>query len=311
MITIGNVSVERGQKKTGFLKAGEFSDGSPINVPLILVNGTKDGPTLWIGCCIHGNEVAGTYALLKMIKEIDPKSLSGKIIGVPAINITAFWTGGRIPIFDTKDLNRIMPGNPDGSFAEQYASVIYKTAKENADYLIDVHWAGTVDWALFNGDVEMAEKAKELAKSSGFEVIVSDPDAHGGVLDGGLFTVMARHGIPSVILESKNIKKLHIAYTNFLKHLKMIEGEPVIAAEQKLYNGFAWGDIVIKHGGLFHKMVEEGEQVSKGQTIGIMTDIFGEEVEKILSTVDGLVMLGPDNKPLNMGTKPFEIAISV
>jgi len=276
MVEVGTASAAPGQKGTGFLKVAELNDGSPVNIPILIVNGSKGGPTLWLECCIHGNEVGGPYALLQIVKEIDPKKLSGTLIGVPALNITAFWTGARIPIFDTKDLNRIMPGDPNGTFAEQYANVIYQTVKEKADYLVDVHWAGGVDWALYNEDVDVAEESRELAKSSGFEVIVSD--GHGGVLEGALFRVVAKEGIPSVILESKKIEKLHTAYMNMLKHLKMVEGEPVVPKSQKLYKGFAWGEITIKRGGFFHPKVEEGDEVSKGQVLGIVTNIFGEEV---------------------------------
>ena len=307
MVDVGNVSVASGQKGTGYLKVAELNDGSPVNVPVIVVNGSKKGPTLWIECCIHGNEVAGPYALLQTISEIDPKNMNGTLIGIPALNITAFWTAGRIPIFDTKDLNRVMPGDPNGSFTEQYADVVHRTVKEKVNYLVDVHWAGKVDWALYNAEVEIADKCKKLAEASAFEVVVSD--GHGGLLNGALFNVVAREGIPSVILESKNIKKLHVAYTNFLKHLGMIEGRLVTPTSQKHYKGFAWREIVIKRGGLFHPKVEEGDDVSKGQLLGVVTNIFGEEAEKISCPVNGLVMLSPGHEPVKTGDTPFEIAI--
>jgi len=307
MVEVGNATAGLGQKGTGYLKVAELSDGSPVNVPVIIVNGSKKGPTLWIECCIHGDEVAGSYALLRTVKEIDPKLMSGTLIGIPALNVTAFWTGARIPIFDTKDLNRVMPGNPAGSFTEQYADVIYRTVKAKVNYLVDVHCAGKVDWALYNADVDIADKCRKLAEASAFEVIVSD--GHGGLLNGALFNVAAREGIPSVILESKNIEKLHTAYTNILKHSGMIEGKLVPPSSQEHYKGFAWREIVIKRGGLFHPNVEEGDPVSKGQVLGVVTNIFGEEVEKVTCPVDGLVMLSPGQKPVKTGDTPFEIAI--
>ncbi|MEM2960294.1 MAG: succinylglutamate desuccinylase/aspartoacylase family protein [Candidatus Jordarchaeaceae archaeon] len=307
MFQVGTISAFPGERVKGFLKVAELSDGSVINVPLIVVNGIQDGPIIWIQCAIHGNEVEGSYALIKTIKEIDPKKLRGILIGIPVLNVTAFWSGVRIPIFDNKDLNRIMPGKQDGSFAEQYAYVIYKTVKEKVKYFIDVHSAGRVDWALYNEDVSVAEESKELAKSSGFDVIVSN--GHGGELNGALFRVLAKEGIPSIILESKNIDKLHNAYMNILKHLKMIDGTPTIPSSQKLYKGFAWREIVIRKGGLFCPLVEEGEKISKGQLLGIVSDVFGDEVEKIFSPVNGLVLLSPGFKPVKTGDTPFEIAI--
>lgn len=307
IIKVGSASATSGKKGTGYLKVAEFNDGSPVSVPVIIVNGSEEGPSLWIECCIHGNEIAGAYALLQTIREIDPNRLKGILIGVPVLNITAFWTDGRIPLFDTKDLNRIMPGNPNGSFADQYARAFYEAVKAHAGYLVDVHWAGKIDWALYNAKVNIADKCKELAKCSAFEVIVSD--GHGGLLNGALFNVVAKSGTPSVILESKSIEKLEVAFTNMLKHLGMIEGKIVEPKSQKFYNGFAWREIVIKRGGLFHPKVQEGDEVSKGQILGVVTNIFGEEVETIKSPVNGLVMLGPGYKPVKPGDTPFEIAI--
>lgn len=307
MFEVGTISALPGERVNGFMKVAELSDGSVINVPVILVRGLQEGPTVWIQCAIHGNEVDGSYALIQTIKEIDPKKLRGILIAVPVLNVTAFWAGVRIPIFDNKDLNRIMPGKIDGSFAEQYAYIIYNTVKEKAKYFIDVHSAGMVDWALYNDDVNVAEESKELAKSSGFEVIVSN--GHGGELDGALFRVLAKDGIPSIILESKNIKKLQTAYLNILKYLKMIDGNPIISSSQKFYKGFAWREIAIKRGGLFYPFVEEGQKISRGQLLGIVVNLFGEEVERIQSPVNGLVLLSPGFKPVKTGDTPFEIAI--
>ena len=302
---IGTASVRRGQKRTGYLKVAELCDGSPVNVPILVVNGSNSGPSLWIQCCIHGNEVAGPYALLQAIKELDPNKMKGALIGVPALNITGFWASERMPIFDTKDLNRVMPGDPEGGFTEQCADVIHKNVKANADSLVDVHWAGAVDWALYNADVEIADKCRKLAESSAFDVIVSN--GNDGLLNGALFNVIAREGIPSVILESKDIAKLHVAFVNMLKFLGIVEGRPSAPKSQVLYKGFAWKEIVTKRGGLFYPKVEEGSTVHKGQTLGIITDLFGDEVEKISSPVEGLVMLAPGHVPLKSGDSPFEI----
>jgi predicted deacylase len=308
MFKVGTISVSPGEKANGFLEVAELSDGSPVNVPISVVSGLREGPTAWIQCAIHGNEVEGSYALIQTIKEIDPKELRGIFIGIPVLNITAFWAGARIPIFDNKDLNRIMPGNQNGSFAEQYAFTIYKTIKETkVKYFVDVHSAGKVDWALYNDDVSVSQESRELAKSSGFEVVVSN--GHRGELEGALFRVLAKEGIPSIILESKNIEKLHAAFINILKHIKMIDGEPSTPKLQKLYKGFAWREIVIKRGGLFYPLVDEGQRISKGHVLGIVTNIFGDELEKIISPVDGVVLLSPGYKPVKTGDTPFEIAI--
>jgi predicted deacylase len=312
-VIVGSASAAPGQKATGFLKVAELNDGSPVNVPIIIVNGSREGHSLWIQCCIHGNEVASTYALLRAVNEIDPKKMSGTLIGVPVLNITAFWKDERIPIFDTVDLNRIMPGKANGSFAQQYANVVYATFMSNKpDYLIDTHWAGKVDWALYNEELDKRGESKQLAEISAFEVVVSN--ARGGVLNGAqegggmMISVAAREGTPSIILESRNIEKLHLAFMNILKYLRMIEGEPIAPKYQRSYNGFIWQELVIKHGGLFHQKVQDGDEVSRGQLLGTVTNIFGEDVEKVTCPINGVILLSPGHIPVKTGDSPFEIA---
>ena len=69
-IEIGSVSVKKGEKANGIFKIGELPDASPLNVPVMVVNGTGEGPTLWIQSAIHGEEVCGSFAMQKVINEI-------------------------------------------------------------------------------------------------------------------------------------------------------------------------------------------------------------------------------------------------
>jgi predicted deacylase len=305
---VGSASAAPGQKAYGYLKVAELRDGSPVNIPVIIINGVEEGFCLWIEACIHGDEHAGSYALLKITKEISPQKLKGTLIAIPALNITAFQMNERLTPFDTRDLNRVFPGNTEGGFIEQVAYNLYQTIKKaKVDYLIDVHWAGKVDWVLYSEIGKAGDKSIELAKAFGFEVIVKN--GHGGLLDGALFNVATRDGIPSIIVESKNIDKLYSGYLNVLRYLKMVEGKPILPKSQKIYQGFVWNEFPMKRGGLFHQKVEEGDIVSKGDLLGIITNIFGEEIDKVYSPVDGLILLAPGNKPLQTGDKEFEIAI--
>ena len=41
----------------------ELADGSKVSLPLLLINGVADGPRLYLGAAIHGDEVSGIEIL--------------------------------------------------------------------------------------------------------------------------------------------------------------------------------------------------------------------------------------------------------
>jgi hypothetical protein len=42
-------------------------------------------------------------------------------------------------------------------------------------------------------------------------------------------------------------------------------------------------------GGAFFPLVEAGEEVKKGQVVGIIRDVFGDHLGEVISEVDGIV----------------------
>ncbi len=61
------ISAAPGTLGKGFIKVGEFSDNSPVNMPVMILNGASEGPTLLIMSSVHGNEVVGTEAIKRVM----------------------------------------------------------------------------------------------------------------------------------------------------------------------------------------------------------------------------------------------------
>ena len=53
----------------GKLLAGEFSTGTEVYLPFIIINGKEDGNTVWVNACVHGNELNGVLAAQKLAHE--------------------------------------------------------------------------------------------------------------------------------------------------------------------------------------------------------------------------------------------------
>ena len=68
MLEIGMICAEAGEKKTGWLEI----EGGGQKLPLTLISGAKEGPTLLISAGIHGADYIGVRALAELSRELDP-----------------------------------------------------------------------------------------------------------------------------------------------------------------------------------------------------------------------------------------------
>ncbi len=89
---------------------------------------------------IHGDELEGQYVCYKVIRRIESEieNLAGIVDIYPAMNPLGIDSVTRgIPGFDL-DMNRIFPGNSDGTMTEYIASEIIRDL-EGSDLCIDIH----------------------------------------------------------------------------------------------------------------------------------------------------------------------------
>jgi predicted deacylase len=299
--------IERGKIDKGYLTISDYNDGTPINTPVIVVNGIEAGPRLWLQSCIHGDEYPGSMAILKLCREIDPGHLTGTIICLPALNITAFRSKTRFSPFNPHgmpDLNRVFPGKRDGNFTEVMAYNIFNALLKNADYLIDFHSGHNADtaWSLYAEDnSETSKKSLELAKAFGYDLIwpCSNP-----LLEKGMFFQANIKEIPSIIVEAggggplatkKAVEDAYEGLLNVLKHLEMLDQPFIMKEEFTLFQDWKW--LSAQFGGRFEPLVEIRDLVNKGDVIGRVYSLFEEELEAIKSPVDGII--------LTVSTEPF------
>mgnify|MGYP005725745905 FL=1 len=94
--------------------------GNPINIPVMVAKGEKDGPILGLTAALHGNELNGISVIQRLFRELDINDLSGTVVGIPVVNIPSFIRKKR-RFNDGVDLNHIMPGKKDGNVSNVYA----------------------------------------------------------------------------------------------------------------------------------------------------------------------------------------------
>jgi predicted deacylase len=301
-IVIEGVEARRGEKKTGYLVVGE-TPVQTVRIPLAIVNGAKPGPTLCVSGGVHGCEYTSVEAVIRTIRDTDPAALSGRLLAVPVLNMTGFETRGpqggistpfQCPI-DSLNLNRVFPGNPDGTMSYQIAAAFMSKIVSRADYYIDCH-GGDLNEELIPlvvvvpGDKEQNRIAKEiLAASFDCDFIIEDP------LPGGSHAAATALGKPAVVVEAGGYGRLMLdavqliasGIVNVMRRLKMLEGSPTPTRKQRVRK--LWS-VHVKRGGICYS-IPVGTKVKKGDHVAELRNIFGELIETVQSPIDGTVFL--------------------
>ena len=111
-LSVGTASAKPGKIVTGWFDAVALPTGEMDRFPVVIAQGTKPGPVLWITTGIHGPEHSGLIALHTLIAPELVKSLAGTIVAILTLNPAGLRTKLRIPYYVDTDPNRLFP-KPD------------------------------------------------------------------------------------------------------------------------------------------------------------------------------------------------------
>jgi N-alpha-acetyl-L-2,4-diaminobutyrate deacetylase len=136
----------------GFLTLPHSRDDSgwgSLMIPITIArNGA--GPTALLTGANHGDEYEGPVALFDLAHRIKSEDITGRIIIVPGMNYPAFRAGKRTSPIDGGNMNRVFPGDPEGTITEKIADYFQRTLLPLADYVVDFHSGGkTMEFVPF------------------------------------------------------------------------------------------------------------------------------------------------------------------
>ena len=320
--TIGNILVNKGEKKTGFLSAVDIPVGT-IDIPITVINGSRSGPILAITAGVHGCEYPGIRGAQIIANKTKASELKGALVIVHVVNVPGFkYQSAFVNPLDGVNLNRIWPGAVGseafygtGSISHHIANAVYEEVQKKATHYIDLH-GGDLPEAVphyaacvLTGDDKVDDVSRDMMKYTLASYIRPGQPRTGHTTDSA-----AELGIPNILLEAGRgglLEKGHVdthvdAVHNIMRYLRMIKGEPIEPSGQRtIASGVG---IRAGHGGFFEHLVEPGSIVSKDQTIGIIYDIFGRIVEEVKSPIDGVITIINFRSPKCTGDPLFSIA---
>ena len=294
-LDVAGLSAEPGQRASIVLELS-FA-GTPIKMPLYLLNGAMDGPTVVVTAGIHGAEYVGIESAYRLAQQSDPATLSGQLIVAPISSMNAF---AKRSIYlcppDDKNLNRQFPGKVNGTFAEQLAYWIFNNLISRANFYIDLH-GGDMNEALVpfsiirrSDNADIFNKSLAMAQAFGLPNIVSS------VGNGQTNSAAAAAGIPSVLAEvggqglwpEAQVQYMSAGLRRAVAHAGVLPGTGEAPPPARMIEDMVW--MRSSHDGLFYPTCAVGDTVQKGQSLGRITDFLGQTVEELVSPASGVVL---------------------
>ena len=312
-LEVGDVSVGRGESKKGTIKGVELVDGTSIDIPVLLMNGAGDGPTLLVQSTQHGIEIQGIEVIHRVMRElVNPEELRGAVIGIPVVNPLAFTYHKYLSWIDDLDVGRVDADKSEGNTTERLAHALWKEAWSKADLIVNIHCNTRPDSLLYQGiNVGIPatrDKLVKMAEVFGVTTIVSDePLAENAppTLD----NLAASKGIPVVLEELIDGRWISEPSTsagvkgvlNIMKAFDMIDGEMEPQEGIRVVPGVnrSHGIIRANKGGLIRFFKTPGEFLKKGEALAEIYDLYGDVVEEVRMPVDGYVWAYPCGQSLN------------
>ncbi|QOF70771.1 succinylglutamate desuccinylase/aspartoacylase family protein [Aminobacter sp. SR38] len=276
-----------------------------IPIPITCIkNGA--GPTALLIAGNHGDEYEGQVALSKLARQVEPRDARGRILILPALNYPAVVAGRRLSPLDEGNLNRLFPGEANGTPTQMIAHYVSSVLLSMADIVIDLHSGGSslyyLPCCLIRSGKTGAETARliELMQVFGAPIgSVSDGTGGGGATT--LSAIAQAFGVVALTTElgggggfsSTGEAIASQGIYRVLKHIGVLpnaetKSPPPVRLMQVAGRGaYTYAPI---HG-IFEPAVELGDSVEAGQSGGFLFPVEGlpRQPEEIRFAQSGLV----------------------
>jgi predicted deacylase len=247
-----------------------------------------------ISAGIHNAEYVGIQAAIELSNELDVTNLHGNVIILPLANRSGFENRTMSRVYeDGKNLNRVFPGNREGSEADRLAHMLFEVFIKKADAYIDLHcgdgYETLIPFCYYLGDTPAEKTAKRMAECVNVKYVVRSR-----CRTGGAYNLASVHGIPSVLIERgqlslfsrEEIEADKADVRNILRCLGVLDGDWTAYPKQELleYNDDA------PCTGCWYPERKPGDRFSKGEKLGEIRDYFGRSLFTETAPTDGVLL---------------------
>lgn len=268
-----------------------MANGLQLTLPVHEISG-GEGPVVGLSASIHGDETIGVEILRRVVEELKSTDINGTVKIMPVANPLAFEEIKRNNPIDRNNMNRIFPGDYDGTLTEIQSRVMADKFLDGLDSYIDVHAGGqdpVVDYVYITNDegFSRAFLSKILYRPTvdyvGTSATYTKPKGISTV------TIECGGGPNELYYVEKGVKGI----LNMLKYKKVIPGDAETRDDQIVVTHIEHCNP--HHGGLFVPSLDYGKmntivegKVSLGRIYNPMTL---ELLEEIVAPYDRNLMI--------------------
>lgn len=307
--SIGAETVRPGTRRTVDLPIMALSTHTPVQMPVHVIHGRKDGPVMFVCAALHGDEINGVEIIRRLLQLSILKRLKGTLLAVPIVNVFGFLAQSRY-MPDRRDLNRSFPGSEKGSMAGRLANFFLSNIVTKADYGIDLHTGAIhrTNFPQLRADLDDPVTA-ELANAFGVPMIIN-----AGLREGSL---RASAGVPVLVYEAGEALRYDEAciragvsgVVRVMRQIGMLpkRKNPRLRPDPLAIRSSYWIRAPIS--GVLRAMIEPGAKVKKGDRLGAISDPFGENEVDVISRYDGVIVGEAMLPVVNEGDALFHIGV--
>lgn len=286
-------------------------------MPAIIVNGARPGKTLLVTAGIHAGEFNGTPAVIRVGRELDPVETSGRVILLPCVNTSGFWTlHPRTLPEDDFNLNGQYPGKPDGTVGERLADFFVREVFPQVDFMLDLHGGSRGErmtpLVFFPTHPKVREEALSAAMALNVGFLVESRATK------GQYSYAAHDlDIPGLLIERGDgyfcerewVEADRRDILLLMDHLGICKA-PVgmfdAALNRRIFREAVYLESDVD--GLWIPAVKANTPVKAGALLGTVYDFYGEPIREVRAERDGHVLYV--NTSLSTPVGEFHVAVA-
>jgi predicted deacylase len=242
-----------------------------------------NGPTVLLLGGNHGDEYEGPLVLGQLMRELDASAIQGRLIIMPALNLPAVLAQQRESPIDGKNLNRVWPGDPDGTVTERIVHWLDNMLLPLADVFMDLHTGGKLLELAPLSMCHYCDDPLQRAKARAAQLAFNAPLSVELRLGAGRATAAARahqRGLLVVGTESggghpvssESLTNCWRGVNNVLAHLQILPAPalPLLPRQRTRFTR-KWGfdaEMTIDQAGIFVPLHRLFDEVEAGQPAG-------------------------------------------
>ncbi len=309
-LEIGGYKIDPGKSLEIEMPVASLYTDTEICMPVHVMRGKKEGPTVFVCAAIHGDELNGIEVVRRLISLKTLRISRGTLILVPMVNVYGVLNQSRY-MPDRRDLNRSFPGSPKGSLAGRVADIFMDEIVKHCDYGIDIHTGAMHRSNLPQIRADLCdEDTLALAEEFGVPVLIN-----ANLRDGSLRQAAVESGTKILLYEAGQALRfdelsIRVGIRGVLNILSYLGMTHKRARKKKVVpfiaNHSSW--VRADASGIVKSIKNLGENVKKGDLLAYIGNPFGEIIGTVKANRSGII-IGKQNIPLvQEGDAMFHVA---